>query len=307
MKDSFNRDITYLRLSITDLCNLKCRYCTTHKQVKVDHLDVLSIEEMTSVVKVCSELGIKKVRITGGEPLLKRGLVELIKKVSEFVEEIGLTTNGVNLKEYAKDLKEAGLKSLNISLDTLNKDDYKYLTFGDINNVLEGIEEAHKLGFKIKINSVLQKGINDNNLDEMLEYCKSVNAKLRFIELMPLKDTEEYFEKYYISTDEMIKKYNLEYLYSEGTAEYYKYKDYEVGFIRPISNKFCKNCNRIRFTSFGDMITCLHSNKSYNLKEYLDNEVLLKEKIKELILSKPEHHNLETGERIDKDMRNIGG
>lgn len=308
MKDKFNREIDYLRLSVTDLCNLKCRYCVNTLPEKVTHNDVLSIEDMTKVVKACVNLGVKKVRITGGEPLVKKGLIDLIKQISPLVNgNIAITTNGQLLSKMAKDLKDAGLTKINVSLDTLDPKLYMYLSFGDLNNTLEGLQKAYELGFKIKINAVLQKDINDNKLDELLAYCDKIHATLRFIELMPFKSTEDYFEHHYTSTDEMIKRYNLVYKYSEGTAEYYSYKDKIVGFIRPISNRFCSSCNRIRVTSFGEFIPCLHSKITYSLKEYLSDTIELENKIKEYIGLKPEHHHLDEGERQEIDMIKIGG
>jgi len=308
MIDSYNRKIDYLRISLTDLCNLKCKYCCSSKEIKVDHSALLSIEEYIKIVKAFNKLGITKVRLTGGEPLLKKGIVDLVKELSTFIDNISLTTNGILLKEYALKLKEAGLKSLNISLDTLEKKKYKNLTNGDIDKTIDGIKEAYKLGYKIKINSVLQKGINDLEVLELLKFSKSVNAKLRFIELMPFSNNLKYYNDHYISSKEIIDKYNLKYKYSENTCEYYEYIDGSlIGFIRPISNKFCGTCSRIRLTSFGDIIPCLHSSKSYNIKEYINNSDELYNKLKDIILLKPEKHNLEKGIYQNIDMQKIGG
>lgn len=308
MIDNYNRKIDYLRISLTDLCNLKCKYCASNKQVKVEHSSLLSIEEYVKVVKVFNKLGVTKVRLTGGEPLLKKGIVELISELSKFIDNIAITTNGILLNDFADILKEAGLKNLNISLDTLNSDVYYNLTGGDIIKTLAGINKSYNLGYNIKLNSVLQKGINDEEVLELLKYSNSVNAKLRFIELMPFANNIDYYNKHYISSEDIINKYHLVYKYSENTCEYYEYSDGSlIGFIRPISNKFCSSCSRIRLTSFGDVIPCLHNNISYNIKEYIYNEDELEKRLKEIIYDKPKNHNLEKGVYQSIDMQKIGG
>ncbi len=308
MKDKYAREVNYLRLSVTDLCNLKCRYCVSKESVKVKHNEVLSIEQLVSIVKAATKLGINKVRITGGEPLLKHGIVELIKQVSPLVKgNLGMTTNGQLLGKYAQEMKAAGLNSLNVSLDTLDPQLYSYLSFGDLQTVLDGLQIAHKLGYQLKINAVLQKGINDDKLAELVEYAASLGAKLRFIELMPFEDTKEYCIDKYVSADTMIKKYQLKYLYSEGTAQYYLYKGHEVGFIRPISNNFCADCNRIRVTVFGEVLPCLHSSITYSLKPYLADEEQLMKALQDFILLKPKSHRIAEGQLQQIDMIKIGG
>ncbi len=308
MIDSNNRKIDYLRVSLTDLCNLKCKYCSSIKEIKVDHNDVLSIEEYVKVIKCFNKLGITKVRLTGGEPLLKKGIITLIKELSNFIDNISLTTNGILLNDYAIFLKNSGLKSLNISLDTLDKDKYYDLTKGDISKTIEGINKSFELGFNIKINAVLQKDINDCEVLDLLKFASNVNAKLRFIELMPFNNNIDYYKKHYISSEEIIKRYNLIYKYTENTCEYYEYKDGSlIGFIRPISNKFCSSCSRIRLTSFGDVIPCLHNKISYNIKEYMYDEILLTNKLKEIIYNKPKDHNIDKGVYQEIDMQKIGG
>ncbi len=308
MLDKFNRNISYLRLSVTDLCNLNCKYCSSSNEVKVSHFDLLSNEEMVKVIKVFHNLGIKKVRITGGEPLLKKGLCDLIRQLSTFIDDIGITTNGQLLPDMINDLKDAGLKSINVSLDTLDPIKYQYLTLGKIDNVLKGLEMAYNLHLSIKINAVLLKGVNDEEIFELAKYAKSINAKFRFIELMPFTTTLDYFNKYYISSDEIIKKYNLIYITSNGTSEYYKNaQGLEIGFIRPISHKFCKECNRIRMTSFGKIIPCLHSKDTYDIKEYIDDEKRLEERLIEIINLKPKEHHINEGNIQSLDMRKIGG
>ena len=307
MKDSFGRNINYLRLSVTDLCNLNCKYCSSRDPKKVNHSEILSIEEMTKIVEVCSEIGITKLRITGGEPLLKKGLEILIEKCSKIIPNICMTTNGVLLNEKVESLKKAGLKNINISLDSLDKNIYKNISSGDLDETLKGIEKAYKLGLGLKFNAVLQKGINDKDFESLLSFTKSKNAKFRFIELMPFSHTKKYFEDHYISSQELIKKFDMKFLYNEGTAEYYKYKDYEIGFISPISNKFCNQCSRIRITSFGEFIPCLHSNRTYSIKEFINNKKLLKDKIIEYLKLKPKNHQIEKGILMEKDMRDIGG
>jgi len=307
MLDNCGRDINYLRLSITDLCNLKCSYCSVSIQERVQHSDLLTIEQMVDIIKVFHELGINKVRITGGEPLIRKGIVNLVDQLSKFIDNVSLSTNGLLLSSFIDDLSKAGLKSVNISLDTLDYKKYLLLTKGNINEVIDGIKKTHSLNIPIKINSVLMKGINDSEIGSLLEFCELYDAKLRFIELMPFEATKEFYNMYYISSEDIINKYQMKYLYSEGTAEYYQYKKHVVGFIRPISKKFCSSCNRIRMTSRGDIISCLHSSQVYNINEYINDHVLLKNKISEIICKKLKEHHILDGDLQSIEMRKIGG
>lgn len=307
MLDSYKREINYLRLSVTDLCNLKCKYCMPNGVIKCSHDDILRIEELVKIVKALTQLGIEKVRITGGEPLVRRGVVSLIEQISPLVKKVSLTTNGILFAPLADQLKAAGLSAINISIDTLDAEKYKELTVGgNINEAIKGLKKANELGFNLKLNTVLQGGVNENSLPDLCKFAAENNATLRFIELMPFASTENYFENHYIPAAEIIKKYNLEFIEYENNCSYYNYNGYKIGFITPISNKFCYNCNRIRVTAKGMCIPCLHCNKEYDLKPYLNDENGLISFLTKCIMAKPESHNLSAGER-QKNMYDIGG
>jgi cyclic pyranopterin phosphate synthase len=307
MLDSFNREINYLRLSFTDLCNLRCKYCMPNGIEKCSHDQLLRLESLALIVKALTRLGLKKVRITGGEPLFRRGVVSLVEQISPLVKNVSLTTNGTLLAHFASDLKLAGLSAINISIDTLDQSIYNALTLGgDVKDAINGIEEANRLGFKLKINTVLQKDVNENELPSLAKFAKDNNAILRFIELMPFESTQSYFDEHYIPATDIIKKYDLKFLEYQNNCAYYDYEGMKIGFITPISNKFCHNCNRIRITAKGMLILCLHCQKEYDLKPYLDDENELVSYLAKCIIKKPKQHNLAGGER-QKSMFDIGG
>mgnify|MGYP000888038471 CR=1 FL=1 len=307
MLDNYQRNINYLRLSVTDLCNLKCRYCMPNGAVKCTHDEILRIEELVKIVKALTTLGIDKVRITGGEPLIRRGVVSLVEQISPLVKTVAMTTNGVRLADMGEDLKRAGLHSLNISIDTLDPDLYKEITAGgNLTDALNGINKAKELGFPMKLNTVLVGGINENALPDLAGFSAKNNAVLRFIELMPFESTGDFFEKHFVPASQIINKYDLKYTGFENNCAYYDYNGQKIGFITPISNKFCSSCNRIRVTAKGTFIPCLHCRREYDLKPYLFDEKALTDYCAECIKAKPEHHNLSVGEVRD-DMFNIGG
>lgn len=308
MLDSYQREINYVRLSVTDLCNQRCLYCTPFGVPKCKHEDVLRIESYTKIVKALSDLGIEKVRLTGGEPLLKKGLNELIKQIRPMVRKITMTTNGALLSSMAQNLKNCGLDGINISLDTLDDKIYNKITGGGIlKNTLLGADAAFKAGFELKFNAVLQKGINDESLPSLAKYANERNAVFRFIELMPFKSTENYFNEKYMSVEEIIVRYGLKYLYHENNCSYFDFSGIKIGLISAVSNKFCSHCNRIRVNGKGILIPCLHSNFGYDLKPYLNNEEKLKEFLAVCIKKKPLSHNLNKGVRQSTDMYKIGG
>lgn len=320
MKDKWLRDIEYLRVSVTDRCNLRCFYCMPDEGVsKLSHDEILSFEECYKVIKAAVELGIKKVRITGGEPLVRLGIVDFISKIAKLpgLEDIAMTTNGMLLEKYAEDLKKAGLKRLNISLDTLKEEKFYQITRkGDLNQVLRGIELAEKVGlFPIKINTVIMKGINDDEIQDFINFIMEKPYEVRFIELMPMGEAQDIEKERFISNKEvmatipglipMIKSDEL------GPANYYQLLGAKgkVGFISPMSNHFCKSCNRIRLTADGKLRPCLHSNFEIDIKEAIRNHNKdIKELIRDAILAKPERHYLnEKRESSIRNMNQIGG
>lgn len=319
MKDNFEREITYLRVSVTDRCNLRCKYCMPPGGIeKKDHEDLLSLEEIYKIIKASTRMGIKKIRFTGGEPLVRLGLPKLIKDVSQLegIKEITMTTNGVLLTKYIKELKEAGLNRVNISLDTLRADRYKDITRGgDINNVIEGIKAAQEYGMKpVKINAVLMKGFNDDEIEDFAKLTIDKDIIVRFIELMPFGERYSWTKDKYLSNSRILEKVkNLEEIeYDKGSpSRYYKIKGAKgkIGLINPISRHFCNTCNRIRLTADGNIKPCLHSDLEIDMKKHLGSEEEIYEGLLEAVNRKPyQHHINEEGyDPIKRDMNRIGG
>ena len=351
MFDKYNRKITYLRISVTDLCNLRCIYCMPQDGViKKNHDDVLSFEEFILASKIATKLGIEKIRITGGEPLVKKDILKLISNIRKCdgLKELCLTTNGVNLKNMAKDLKLSGIDRINVSLDTLNEDKYKRITrLGNISNTILGIKEALNQNFKkIKINVVLIKGFNDDEIINFINLTKKYPIDIRFIELMPMIKTSIINEKSYLSSDFVIYKLLKEYKneienisldnnYIESLKKNYPDLDEinfandssfsfnknevaklvkikgalgKVGIISPISNSFCSNCNRIRLTYDGKLKPCLHSSDEYSIKGLNENEMI--EIFKKVINNKPKEHSkldFNNMSSSNRTMNKIGG
>lgn len=318
MLDNKGRNINYLRVSLTDRCNLRCIYCMPEAGIsKLQHEDVLRFEEVLKIVRAAAQMGINKIRYTGGEPLILKGIDNLIQETSTIkdIKDIAITTNGILLYDAAEALKKAGLNRVNVSLDTLKEDKFHKMTRGgDLKKVIQGIEKCISLGYSpVKINTVLLKGINDDEIEDFINLTKELPIEVRFIELMPMGEAVNLYKKGTIKCDDIIKRVqSLTPIYSEksSTAELYKLPNAKgrVGFIRPISCKFCDNCNRIRLTSTGTIKPCLHSNKEYNIKEYIGDKNLLASALKNIILNKPfEHHLEEEGSLSAKMMYQIGG
>ena len=318
MKDSFGREINYLRISLTDRCNLRCEYCMPEKGVKkVSHNDILTLEEMYEIIKVFVDLGINKIRFTGGEPLVRLGAVDLISKISklEGVNEIAMTTNGTLLETYADDLKKAGLTRVNISLDTLNMEKYRRITRGgDLNKALNGIKAAREAGLTpIKINTVLIGGFNEDEIPDLVNLTMGHQMDIRFIELMPIGEAVGFAKDKFIPNSRVLETVpNLISVEAEdrsSPARYFRLPGAKgkVGIINPISCKFCSNCNRVRLTSTGKLKLCLHSNREIELRDAMRNEEDISSIIKEAIYSKEKEHHLENDEFITRNMNQIGG
>ncbi len=319
MRDRFGRDINYLRISLTDRCNLRCEYCMPEDGIrnKIPHDDMLSLEELYEITKAFVDLGINKIRFTGGEPLVRYGAVDFIKRVNalEGVREVTLTTNGIMLNDYLDELLDAGVKRLNISLDTLDPEKYKKITRGgDIHRVLTAIENARAKGIKpIKINTVLIGGFNDDEIPELVEMTRDGGMDVRFIELMPIGEAAGFAKSRFISNEEILRRIPelvaVDREDPSSPATYYKLPGGKgkVGLINPISCKFCTNCNRVRLTATGKLKLCLHSNREIDLKKVLREGRDLQEEIREAILTKEEEHHLEKQEYISRNMNQIGG
>lgn len=313
MKDRFGRDITYLRISVTDLCNLRCKYCMPESGVEsLCHSDILTLEEIVEIVKVAAKNGIKKIRLTGGEPLVRRGFINLCKEISKIdeIEDIAITTNGVNLKNMADDLFENKVKRINFSLDTLVKEKYNDITRRNyFDKTMESLFYAIEKGFKVKLNVVLIGGFNDDEIENFVKLANDYDLEVRFIELMQIGETANWSKDKFVSNKIVLEKVpKLEFDGVSGVAKIYKIKGQKgkIGLISPISCSFCSDCNRIRLTSDGKLKPCLHSKDEINLKGLSGEE--LEEVFKRGIFDKPEKHHLEEGKSESaRDMNKIGG
>ncbi|EIV1279596.1 GTP 3',8-cyclase MoaA [Campylobacter jejuni] len=296
--DQFGRKINYLRISVTQRCNFRCLYCMP--KIPFDYQpkeNLLSFEELFLFVKAAIDEGIEKIRITGGEPLLRKDLSIFIKMISDYKSDIDLaiTTNGFLLKDFAKDLKNAGLKRLNISLDTLDHKKAKTLAQKDVlDSVLSGIDEALNLDLKVKLNTVALKNLNDDELISLLEFAKSKKVQIRFIEFM--ENTHAYGKLQGLKRDEIIQilsqKYQIQLIKKDEKApvSIYKADDYEFGIIDPHSHEFCDSCNRIRLSAEGLLIPCLYFDEALSIKEAVrkgDIKAAV-EILQEVLRSKPE-------------------
>ncbi len=317
MIDTYNRTIDYLRVSVTELCNLRCRYCMPEEGVaKKDHQQMMHTEEMVQAVKAAANLGIKKIRITGGEPLVKRGIVHLCEEIANIpgIEEVCITTNGILLPQYAKDLKAAGVSRLNISIDTLDPEKFNYITrIGHLEDVLAGIQAADDAGFEnTKLNVVLTGGFNDDEIEDFVNLTKDKPYEVRFIELMPIGGGIGFDKSQFVSCEEVLERVpQLESMEMEdGVAKLYKLPGAagRVGLIRPISCEFCEGCNKIRLTADGIIKPCLHSDQEIPLKGLDAAE--MEATLKKAILEKPERReemNAESPSKAGRDMNQIGG
>ena len=313
MIDKFNRKITYARISLTEKCNLKCKYCMP-KGFCAKNSNELSDEQIKNIIKALLDLGINKIRFTGGEPLMRKNVIELLNEVCQFAPiDWAITTNGTTLKRDALALKKAGIKHINISLDTLDSQDYKNLTGSDLKNALDGLYAALDAGFDtIRINAVLIKGISEKQIENLAKITLKHNIDVRFIELMPIGQCAEYSESHLLKANavlDILKDLKIGVQDAHAPAKYYKFDGAKgrVGLITPMSCNFCSECNRIRITADGKLKPCLHSDIEINLCDVLHNEDLLKKRIQEAVNIKPERHYLDENIYIKRNMTCIGG
>ncbi len=314
MVDGIGRDINYLRVSLTKKCNLNCTYCGA----ECESSDELTVEEIVKIVRVFASLGISKVRLTGGEPLMRWDICEIARSIKAIggIKKLAITTNGVFLSRYAQKLKAAGIDAVNISLDTTDREQYRRMTGYDmLPRVLEGIGAAQKVGLSpLRLNAVLIRGENDTQAASLIDIARNNKIDVRFIELMPFSDEGE-DKSLVVTGDEIIKQFPFLHKIEKGgcfessVARYYTAEGFlgRVGFITPVSDKFCESCNRIRLLSDGKLKPCLGSDKVYDLRACLEDEALLTEKIREAILSKPVGHSFECGYGINHGLNRIGG
>ncbi|WP_456387393.1 GTP 3',8-cyclase MoaA [Desulfolithobacter sp.] len=333
LTDLFSRTISYLRLSLTDRCNLRCMYCVTEEEesclTKLPAEDLLSYEELLRVVNVAVNMGISKLRLTGGEPLVRRGVMHFIDQLGniEHLNDIRITTNGVLLARYAGQLKKAGVTKVNISLDTLKPERFARITGMDyFHQVWEGIETVQKLRFKpVKVNMVVMRGINDDELVDFARLSRETGLQVRFIEFMPIGASSRWNKDTYMSSDEIMERIAamgdlipLQSGRADGPARVYRLgKDARgsIGFISPISHHFCDRCNRLRLTSEGRLRSCLLHDEEVDLRAVLrrgcsDGEIA--ETLLAAIRNKPKGHQMaerlrEHGGDCHGRMSRIGG
>ena len=316
MNDRFGRTITYLRLSLTERCTLKCAYCRAGEGI-CPKKGELSRDEFLRIVRAFAAVGVKKVRLTGGEPMLRRDLIPIISGIRaiEGIEEITMTTNGQHLAGQCRALREAGLDRLNISVDSLKPERYTAITGGgSLALVLAGIEEAFAAGFSsLKLNVVLLRGQNDDETADFIALTKDRPISVRFIEYMPLGETDQASLR--VTGAELLKKHPqlvpVEPAYPGQPARDYQMPGYvgRVGLIDPMSHRFCADCNRVRVMSDGMIRPCLGSNEEFSLKEALEqtDDSALNAVIARAIALKPETHCFDEGFSAEKTMRHIGG
>lgn len=333
LQDDFARTISYLRLSLTDRCNLRCMYCMTEGQShdsfnKLEHQDLFTYEELLRVVRIAVELGISKLRLTGGEPLARRNVMHLVRELSKIdkLDDIRVTTNGVLLGKYAQGLYDAGVRKVNISLDTLQRDRFKVICGRDyFDTVWQGIEKVLEMGFfPVKLNMVVMRGINDDELVDFARLSMEKKLQVRFIEFMPIGDSSSWREDTFFSSDEILERIGslgtlkqLPAEISDGPARLYRINNGvgSVGMISPLSHHFCKSCNRLRLTSEGKLRPCLLSDDEIDLRGIVrsggTNDDISKV-IEKAVRRKPVGHHLTgsrntTGQDCNGLMSRIGG
>ena len=317
MIDRLGRDITYLRISVTDKCNLRCRYCMPEEGVcKKSHADMLTEDEIIQAVEAAAALGIRKIRITGGEPLVKKNIVSICRRTAavEGINEVCLTTNGILLPQLAKDLKAAGVKRINLSLDTLDPEKYAHITrVGKLENFYAGLAAAFEAGFeKIKVNAVLVGGFNEDEIIPLTNLTKEYPLDMRFIELMPILNSDEFGEAAYVPYSRVLEKLPeaVPVEPDGGVAKLYRLPGAKgnIGLISPVSAHFCGECNRLRLTQDGKLKPCLHAADEYSIKG-LDFDGM-KAVMEQAIWNKPAWHgDLDAINRskAGRNMNEIGG
>ena len=312
--DSFGREITYLRLSVTDRCDLRCTYCMAENMTFLPRKDLLSLEELATLCESFIKRGIKKIRITGGEPLVRRDLMSFIHKLSKHrisgkLDEITLTTNGTLLSRYAKELKLYGVERINISLDTLDPIVFTKLTRRNaLDAVLKGIDTALEAGIKVKINTVALKGVNDREIPSLIEWAHNKSMDITLIEVMPLGDIDEDRVDQYIPLnairDNLEQRFTLNNvpLRTGGPARYAKIRETGgiLGMITPLTNNFCASCNRVRVTCTGQIYTCLGHGHKLDLRAAIrgeNSDAELERLLGVAMREKPEKHFFDISER----------
>lgn len=323
--DSIGRRITYVRMSVTDRCDLRCRYCMSEAMQFVPKQDVLTLEEIVELADVFIARGVTRIRLTGGEPLVRRGIEGLVRqlgsRIGHGLEELTMTTNGTQLARHAIHLHEAGVRRINVSLDTRSADRFRYITRrGDLGQVMAGIDAAAAIGLAIKINMVGLKGLNDDEIEDMLLWCIDRGFDLTLIETMPLGEVEDDRTAHYLPLGgvrgALEERFNLfpSLARTGGPARYYDVAELgtRIGFITPISDNFCSGCNRIRITATGTVFGCLGHDQKVELREILRSggKEAVERAFDRLVAGKPERHRFDiaaTRPAVERHMSVTGG
>jgi cyclic pyranopterin phosphate synthase len=305
MVDSFGRRITYVRMSVTDRCDLRCRYCMAETMTFLPRSDMLSVEEIVRLADIFIGRGVKLIRLTGGEPLVRKGIERLVrelgKRIGRGLDELTLTTNGTQLERHANMLFESGIRRINVSLDSLDPARFRHITRrGDLARVLAGIEAASSAGLKIKINMVALKSLNEDEIGSMLRWCASEGHDLTLIETMPLGEVEEDRTAHYLPLDDVRRCLQREFrltpslIRTGGPARYYEVEglDARLGFITPLTHNFCDGCNRIRVAATGTVFGCLGHDQKVELRNLLrtGGAGAVTQALDELLAGKPKGH-----------------
>jgi cyclic pyranopterin phosphate synthase len=326
MVDSFGRRITYVRISVTDRCDLRCRYCMAEKMVFLPREDILSLEEIVALSDILIRRGVRKIRLTGGEPLVRKGIEHLLdelgRRLSDGLEELVLTTNGTQLPRFAEALRRAGIRRVNISLDSRDPERFRHITrLGDLAQVLAGIEAAASTGLKVKINMVALKGLNDDEIAPMLRWCGSRGFDLTLIETMPLGEVEEDRTERYLPLNAVKAALEREFTLipslsrTGGPARYFDVKETgsRLGLITPLTNNFCDGCNRIRIAATGTVYGCLGHDQKVELRDLLRSggERAVDQALDKLLRGKPRRHDFQIvrgrAPAVERHMSVTGG
>ena len=325
MIDGFGRRISYVRMSVTDRCDLRCRYCMAEKMVFLPRKDVLTLEEIVELTDIFVARGVKRVRLTGGEPLVRKGIEHLVeelgRRVGNGLDELTMTTNGTQLKRHAAMLRRSGVRRINVSLDSRDAERFRHVTRrGDLNQLLAGIDAAAEAGLKIKINMVALKGINDDEIAPMLRWCGERGFDLTLIETMPLGEVEEDRTEHYLPLSDVKARLDREFhlipslARTGGPARYWEAEGLGVrlGLITPLTNNFCDGCNRIRVAATGTVFGCLGHDQKVELRELLraGGREAVDAALEELLAGKPRGHQFQieaAGPAVARHMSVTGG
>jgi cyclic pyranopterin phosphate synthase len=323
MIDGFGRHITYVRMSVTDRCDLRCRYCMAEKMTFLPRKDVLSLEEIVELADIFIARGVKRIRLTGGEPLVRKNIEHLIgelgRRIGNGLDELTMTTNGTQLERFAPMLFDAGIRRVNVSLDSRDPERFRHITRrGDLGQVLRGIEAAANAGLNIKINMVALRGLNDDEIAPMLRWCAREGHNLTLIETMPLGEVEEDRTEHYLPLSEVRTRLSEEFdlipslARTGGPARYYEVEGVRLGFITPLTHNFCDGCNRIRVAATGTVFGCLGHDQKVELRDLLrtGGREAVVQALDELLAGKPKGHNFHIEARnpaVARHMSVTGG